>query len=154
MHQSRPQSSRGQQSCLYQFVDMQSFLVGRHFVVKEFAALKDVFELSHLYFSLFLSYIFGCSKPWSGLTKAERHQAMWLIENRHEIQWDDGMVPYSMARSLITKAVMDATTTDDEIFVYVKGHEKREAGFTPGWCETGSICWKYRGALRRHKISK
>jgi len=42
------------------------------------------------------------------------------------------MVPYCMARSLITKAVMGTTTTadddddDDDIVVYVKGHEKRE----------------------------
>jgi len=35
------------------FVDLQGFLVGRHFVVKKFAALKDGLELSH--------YIFGCS---------------------------------------------------------------------------------------------
>jgi len=47
------------------FVDLQGFLVERHFVVKEFAALKNGFELSH--------YIFGCSVPWSSLTKAERH---------------------------------------------------------------------------------
>jgi len=73
------------------FVDLQGFLVGRHFVAKEFAALKDGFELSH--------YIFGCPVPWSSLTKAERHQAMWLIENRHGIQWEDGMVPYCMAKS-------------------------------------------------------
>jgi len=101
-------------------VDLQGFLVGRHFVVKEFAALKDGFELSH--------YIFGCSVPWDSLTKAERYQAMWLIENHHGIQWKDGMVPYCMARSLITKAVMGTMTTDDndDDIVYVKGHEKRE----------------------------
>jgi len=28
---------------------------------------------------------------------------MWLIENRHGIQWEGEMVPYCMARSLITK---------------------------------------------------
>jgi len=50
------------------FVDLQGFLVGRHFVVKEFAALEEGHVLSH--------YIFGCSVPWSCLTKAERHQAM------------------------------------------------------------------------------
>jgi len=98
------------------FVDLQEFLVGRHFVIKEFAALKDEFELSH--------YIFGYSVPWDNLTKAERHQAMWVIENRHGIQWEDGMVPYCVARNLITNAVMGTTTTDDEIVVYVKGHEK------------------------------
>jgi len=75
--------------------------------------------------------IFGCSVPWSSLTKAERHQAMWLIENRHGIQWEDRMVPCCMARNLITKTVMGTTTTDDndnddDIVVYVKEHEKRE----------------------------
>jgi len=104
------------------FVVLQCFLVGRHFVVKEFAALKDGFELSH--------YIFVCPYLWTLLSKSERHQAMWLIENRHEIQWKNGMVPYCMARSLITKAVMGTTTTDDDddddIVVYVKRHEKRE----------------------------
>jgi len=40
------------------------------------------------------------------------------------------MVPYCMARSLITKAVMGTTMTDsddddDDIVVYVKSHEKR-----------------------------
>jgi len=105
------------------FVDLQGFLVGRHFVVKEFAALKDGFELSH--------YIFGCSVPWDSLTKAERHQVMWLIENHHGRmgQWEDGIVPYYMARSLITKAVMGTThddDDDDDDDIVVKGHEKRE----------------------------
>jgi len=55
------------------FVDLKIFFVcGRQFIVKEFAALKDRFELSH--------YIFECSKPWSNLIKA-KHQAIWLIEN-------------------------------------------------------------------------
>jgi len=36
------------------------------------------------------------------------------------------MVPYWMAESLITKAIMGITATDDDIVVYVKGHEKRE----------------------------
>jgi len=60
------------------FVDLQGFLIGRHFVIKEFAALKDGFELSH--------YIFVCPYPWTLFSKSERHQAMWLIENRHGIQ--------------------------------------------------------------------
>jgi len=79
--------------------------------VKEFAALKEGHVLSH--------YIFVCPYSWDLLLKSERHQAMWLIENRHGI-------PYWMAKSLITKAVMGTTSTDDDIVVYVKGHEKRE----------------------------
>jgi len=50
------------------FVDLQGFLVGRHFIIKEFAALKDGFELFY--------YIFGCSVPCS-LTKAERAPGDW-----------------------------------------------------------------------------
>jgi len=80
------------------FVDLQGFFVGRQFIVKEFAALKDGFALSY--------YIFGWYEPWSNLIKAEKHQAMELIENHHGIQWKDEMVPY---RSLITKVVMGAT---------------------------------------------
>jgi len=31
-----------------------------------------------------------------------------------------------MAETLITKAVMGTTSTDDDIVVYIKGHEKRK----------------------------
>jgi len=42
-----------------------------------------------------------------------------------ESSWNTmgGMVPYWMAESLITKAVIGTTATDDDIVVYVKGHE-------------------------------
>jgi len=103
------------------FVNLQGFFIERHFVVKEFAALKDGFEFSH--------YIFGCPYPCTLLSKFERHQAMWLIENRHGMQWENGIVPYWMARSLITKAVMGTTATDDDddddIVVYVKGRTQQ-----------------------------
>jgi len=52
------------------FVDLQGFLVGRHFVVKELLLSKMD--------SNFLIIIFGCSVLWDSLIKAERHQAMWL----------------------------------------------------------------------------
>jgi len=39
------------------FFEEEHFFVGRQFIVKEFAVLKDGFELSH--------YIFGYSEPWS-----------------------------------------------------------------------------------------
>jgi len=100
------------------FVDLQGFLIGRDFTVKEFAALKEGYVLSH--------YIFECPYPWNILSRSERRQAIWLIENCHGLNWDDGMVPYGMAKSLITKAVMDITATSNKIVVYIKGHEKRE----------------------------
>ena len=100
------------------FVDLQGFIVGGEFIVKEFASLKDGFELTH--------YMFTPTYPWEYLTKAERRQVAWLKVNHHGISWEDGLIPHSMARDLITKAVMGTTATNDEIVVYVKGCEKRE----------------------------
>jgi len=72
------------------FVDLQGFRIRRDFVVKEFAALKEGYILSH--------YIFVYPYPWDILSKSERHQTMWPIENHHGIQWEDGMVLYWMAK--------------------------------------------------------
>lgn len=102
------------------FVDLQGFIIGRNFVVKEVAILRNGFVLSH--------YFFASPVPWRALTKSERCQASWLIGHHHGLQWEDGNVPYSFARRLITRAVMGATEEEDGAspIVYVKGHEKRE----------------------------
>ncbi|KAL6421445.1 hypothetical protein ACFW04_013900 [Cataglyphis niger] len=76
------------------FVDLQGFIIGRNFIVKEVAILKN-----------------GSS---------------WLIRHHHGHQWEDGNVPYSMAKRLITLAVMGATKEEDSSIVYVKRREKRE----------------------------
>jgi len=46
------------------FVDLQGFVVGRRFVVKEVAVLKKGAILSH--------YIFTCPMPWNILTRSEK----------------------------------------------------------------------------------
>ena len=102
------------------FVDLQGFIIGRNFIVKEVAILRDGSVLSH--------YFFGSPVPWHVLTKFEKSQASWLIGHHHGLQWEDGNVPYSFAQRLITKAVMGSTEDEDGSFplVYVKGCEKRE----------------------------
>lgn len=100
------------------FVDLQGFIIGRNFIVKEVAILRNGYVLSH--------YFFASPVPWRVLTKSERSQASWLIGHHHGLQWEDGNVPYSMAKRLITMAVMDATEDEDTPIVYVKGREKRE----------------------------
>jgi len=81
--------------------------------VKEVAVLKKGSILSH--------YIFASPYPWNLLTKSERSCASWLIANHHGLQWEAGMVPYSMARHLITLAVVSKTLS------YIKGErQKRE----------------------------
>jgi len=72
------------------FVDLQGFVVDKNFVVKEFAALREGYVLSHC--------IFESPVPWYILTKAERQQASWLIAIHHGFQWEDGIIPYSMAK--------------------------------------------------------
>jgi len=70
------------------------------------------------------SLYFWMLQTVDGVVSPKRKDIRRLIENRHGMRWNDGMVPYSMDSSLITKAVMGAATTDDEIVVYVKRHEK------------------------------
>ena len=98
------------------FVDLQGFTVGKKFVVKEVAVLKQGNVLTH--------YIFTNSVPWSALTKSERSCVSWLTAYHHGLRWDDGIVQYWKAKHLITTAVYDEN--DDEAIVYVKGHDKRE----------------------------
>jgi len=40
------------------------------------------------------------------------------------MEWEAGMIPYSMARHLITSAVVGIK--DNDALVYVKGYQKRE----------------------------
>jgi len=60
-----------------------------------------------------------CPYPWDLLTKFEKSCASWLIANHHGLQWEAGMIPYTMARHLIISAVVG--TEDDDALVYVKG---------------------------------
>jgi len=135
------------QSCLYQYL-----------WICKVSLLEDTLSLRNLLLSKmdsnFLTIFLNA--PYRGIVSPKRKDTRWLIENHHGIQWEDEMVPYCMARSLITKAVMgDTTTTDDndddddddndDIIVYIKEHEKRECGIC--WSETGCL-WEYRGALR------
>jgi len=100
------------------FVDLQGFVVDKTFVVKEFSALRDRHVLSH--------YISASPYPWDLLTKSlERSCASWLIANHHGLQWEDGIIPYSMAKRFITAAVIDTDDNNNNL-VYVKGHEKRK----------------------------
>jgi len=102
------------------FVDMQGFIVDKTFVVKEFAVLREGHVLSH--------YIFGHPYPWDLLSKSEKSCASWLTVNHHGFRWEDGIIPYYMAKKFITKAVIGTKDNDDDDnnLVYVKGYEKRE----------------------------
>jgi len=102
------------------FVDLQGFIVASWFVVKEVVVLKKGSILSH--------YIFANPYPWDLLTKSEKSCASLLIANHHGLQWEAGMILYSMARLitsvLITSAVVG--TEDDDVLVYVKRYKKRD----------------------------
>ncbi|KYN17054.1 hypothetical protein ALC57_10691 [Trachymyrmex cornetzi] len=94
------------------FVDLQGFIVNKKFIVKEVAVLKQGTVLTH--------YIFTNPVPWKFLTRSDRSCASWLSAYHHGLRWEDGMVPYSEAKRLITAAVFEHDT-----IVYVKGREKR-----------------------------
>jgi len=46
------------------------------------------------------------------------------LSAHHGLQWEDGMILYSMAKRLITIVVIGAEKSDDKTVIYVKG--KRE----------------------------
>ncbi|KYN11289.1 hypothetical protein ALC57_16562, partial [Trachymyrmex cornetzi] len=101
------------------FVDLKVFIVGKKFIVKEVAVLRKRAILSH--------YIFMCPMSWSFLTKSEKYCASWLSAYHHRLQWEDGMIPYTMVKRLITMAVIGMEENDDnKALIYVKGREKRE----------------------------
>ncbi|KYN03310.1 hypothetical protein ALC62_05848 [Cyphomyrmex costatus] len=96
------------------FVDLQGFVVDKKFIIKEVAVLRRRNVITH--------YIFSCPIPWNLLTRSDESCASWLNAYHHGLRWEDGMVPYSMAKRLIIEAV----TEDDEALIYVKGLEKRQ----------------------------
>ncbi|KYN10797.1 hypothetical protein ALC57_17062, partial [Trachymyrmex cornetzi] len=101
------------------FVDLQGFIVGKKFIVKEVAVLRKGAILSH--------YIFTCPMPWSFLTKSEKYCASWLSAYHHGLQWEDGIIPYTIVKRLIIMAIIGVEENDDnKALVYVKGCEKRE----------------------------
>ena len=51
-------------------MDLQGFIVGKKFIVKEVAVLRKGTILSH--------HIFTCPMPWNVLTKSEKYCASWL----------------------------------------------------------------------------
>ncbi|KAL6417116.1 hypothetical protein ACFW04_014679 [Cataglyphis niger] len=70
------------------FMDVQGFFVGTKFVVKKVAVLRKETVLANL------------------LTRSDKSCASWLIANHHGLRWEDGNVPYNLAKYLITSAVL------------------------------------------------
>lgn len=101
-------------------MDLQGFIIGRRFIVKEVAVLRKGTVLSH--------YLFASPMPWHLLTKSDKSQVCWLMANHHGLRWEDGFIPYRMAKRLITRAVTGSILEDAEesYLVYVKGLQKRE----------------------------
>ena len=80
--------------------------------MQEVAVLKQGTVLTH--------YIFTSPIPWKFLTRSDRSCTSWLNAYHHGLRWEDGMVPYSDSKRLITAAVFE-----DDAIVYVKGREKQ-----------------------------
>jgi len=53
--------------------------------------------------------------PWNFLTKSEKYA--FLSAYYHGLQWEDRMIPCSMAKRLIIMIVIDAEESDDKAVV-------------------------------------
>ncbi|KYM83281.1 hypothetical protein ALC53_06239 [Atta colombica] len=89
------------------FVDLQEFIVGKKFVVKEVTVLRKGFSI-----------IFMCPVPWNFLTKSEKYCASWLSDYHHGLQWEDGMISYNMAKD--TMAVIAKENDNNKALIYIK----------------------------------
>ncbi|KYN12206.1 hypothetical protein ALC57_15629 [Trachymyrmex cornetzi] len=150
------------------FVDLQGFIVGKKFIVKEVAVLRTESILSH--------YIFTCPMPWSFLTKSEKYCASWLSAYHHGLQWEDGTIPYSMVKRLITMAVIGTEECDDnKTLVYVKtvdfvcttadvwsSSKRSYLGMTIYWINSDTLkregaaiaCRRFKGAHTYDKVTE
>ncbi|EFN80130.1 hypothetical protein EAI_04142 [Harpegnathos saltator] len=103
------------------FVDLQGYMVGKRFIVKE-VILKNGTILSH--------YIFTSPMLWHLLTRSDKWRAYLLTANHYGLRWEDGTVKYCRAENLITTAVVgDMYGELEDVasqLVYVKGYEKWE----------------------------
>ncbi|XP_039306919.1 uncharacterized protein LOC105196833 isoform X2 [Solenopsis invicta] len=101
------------------FVDLQGFIMGDIFRVKEVAVLRRGDELTH--------YVFRAPLAWNLLTKDEKQQANWLTAHHHHLHWKDGDIEFRQAKKLIRCVVLDGLFDgkDDEIIIYVKGLQKK-----------------------------
>jgi len=55
------------------------------------------------------------------LTRSEKSQVSWLKINHHRFRWDNGYVPYTLAKNLLRKAI-----GADPPLIYVKGLEEKK----------------------------
>ncbi|KAL6433616.1 hypothetical protein ACFW04_006599 [Cataglyphis niger] len=86
------------------FVHLQGFIIGKNFIVKEVAVLRNGYILSH--------YIFASRVVWRMLKESERSQVSWLIKHHHG--------------KMETFHTVWLNKEEDSSIVYVKGREKRE----------------------------
>ncbi|EFN81791.1 hypothetical protein EAI_09453 [Harpegnathos saltator] len=108
------------------FLDLQGYMVGKRFIVKEATILKNGTFLSH--YSTFLDlqgymvgkrfivkeaailknetilshYFFTSPMPWHLLTRSDKLRAYWFTANHHGLRWEDGAVKYCRAEHVIT----------------------------------------------------
>jgi len=62
-------------------LDLQGFIVGKKFIVKEVAMLKKRNYSLSLYVYM----------PWNFLTKSEKYCAFWVIAYHHGLRWNDSV---------------------------------------------------------------
>lgn len=98
------------------FVDLQGFVVGERFIVKEVAVRRGGRVLTHC--------VFTAPMGWDLMTRAEKSRACWLVANHHGLEWEDGDVEYARARETIRRVVLDGGMELSPL-IYVKGAEKK-----------------------------
>lgn len=100
------------------FVDLQGFVVNKHFVLKELCISITPPRTDDLRGAPKHHYIFGPPFPYKFVNSACKRGIIWLTTFKHGFYWNDGVMPYNR----IDRAIDPLRSSD--LIIYVKGVEK------------------------------
>lgn len=93
-------------------LDVQGFMTaGKTFTPKELA-VYDGTAIAH--------YVFRAPFAFRYLPEHLQHQATWLMNNHHCINWSEGFTPVNLFPHILSRLLQEAD------LVYVKGREKAD----------------------------
>ena len=94
------------------FVDLQFVRVGEEYFIKELAAINDDIQILHCLFKPLFDY--------SLLPLKNKKQLFWLKKYHHQIDWEDGFIPYNQGKHIIDQELKKFKN------IFVKGLEKKK----------------------------
>lgn len=95
-------------------VDFQGFQwPSNRFILKEIAVID-------LQTNNYVTHLFEPPTNWDLLPVKYKCANLWLTRNFHNLNWNDGYIPYHFLQKVLKQLILGATC------IYVKGYEKKK----------------------------